>query len=114
MRTGIWRFCSSAATAEAALWLIEQGGMLGEGPGAEGTAVVVSVGKKRSVDADAVTIGGSVQRDVDGGVVRVGEEGALVERNVGVGVAQHQSCDAAALQFLAQAAGEGDGDVFFQ
>ena len=52
--------------------------------------------------------------DVDGGVIGVGKDGALVEGEVGVGVAQHQSWDAAALEFLAQAAGQGDRDVFFE
>ena len=105
------QFCGDVRGGAAAE---RQGRMLREGPGTEGAAIVFSIGKQRGVDAHAVTAGGGVQRDVDGGVIGVGEDGALVEREVGVGIAQHQSRDAAALQFLAQAAGQGDGDVFLQ
>ena len=116
VRTGIWRFCNSAATAVAALRLRGSAGVLGGGPGAEGAAIVLptAVGKQRGVDAHAVAAGGRVHGDVDGGVIGVGEDGALVERQVGIGVAQHQRRDAAAFEFLPQAAGERDGDVFFE
>ena len=50
---------------------------------------------------------------VDGGMGGVGEEGAIVEGEVGVGVAQDEGGNAATLEFLAKLAGEGEGDVFF-
>ena len=71
-----------------------------------------AVGKQRGVETNAVAVGGGMQRDVDGGVRGVGEKGAFVERKVGVGIAQNERGDSATLQFLAQTAGEGDGDVF--
>src|ERR1700689_4872870 len=83
-------------------------------PGAKGAAVVAIVRQQRGVDPHAVAAGGCMHGDVDGGAIGVGDGGALVESHVGVGVAQHQSWDAASLEFLAQAAGERDRDVFFQ
>src|ERR1019366_8205593 len=61
--------------------------------------------------ANAVAAGSGMQGDIDGGVGGVGEKGAVVKGEVGVRVAQDEGGDAAILEFLAETAGEGDGDV---
>src|SRR4029077_7014658 len=43
----------------------------------------------------------------------VGEISSVIEREVRVGIAQDQGGDAAALEFLTETAGKGDGNVFF-
>src|SRR5450631_2413143 len=88
--------------------------MLGGGPGPEGSTIIATERKHRSVDTDSVTVGGGVHGDIDGGVVGVGEDGALVDGEIRVGVTEHQRGDAAALQLLAQAASERDSDVFLE
>src|SRR6267378_4887694 len=44
----------------------------------------------------------------------IGEDGALIEREVRVGVPQNQCRDAPGFQFLAEAACEGERNVFFR
>ena len=88
--------------------------MLGRCPGTEGAAIITAEGKHCGINPHAVTVRCGVYGDVDGGMVGVGEDGALIDGEVGVGVAQHQRWDAAAFEFLAQASGKRDGDVFFQ
>ncbi len=52
--------------------------------------------------------------DVDRRMGGVGQTGALVEAERGIAVAQKQGRQAASLEFLAQAAGEGESDIFFR
>ena len=85
---------------------------MGGDPGAERAAVILaSVGKQRGVKANPVAVRSGMKGDINGGVRSVGEKGALIQREVGVGIAQDKRGDSTILQFLAQAAGEGDGDV---
>ena len=56
--------------------------------------------------------GGGVQRDIDGGMSGVGEEGAVVEGKVGVRIAKDEGGDSPALEFLAQTAREGEVTSF--
>src|ERR1700678_4517553 len=88
--------------------------LLRRGPGMEWSAIVAAVGHQGGVDADSVAAGGGVQRDVDRDAIVVSEVSALIEAERGVGISQIENGDAAALQFLAEAAGERDGDVFFE
>ena len=88
----------------------------GSTPSAAFTAAVAIVAAERKqggVDADAVAIGRRVHGNVNGGAIGVGEDGALIDGEVGVGIAQYERRNAAAFQFLAQAARQRDGDVFF-
>ena len=55
-----------------------------------------------------------MQCHVDGGMIGVCEYCALIDRQIGVGVAQNQCGDAAAFEFLAQAACESHRYVFFE
>ena len=54
-----------------------------------------------------------MQGDVYRRMSRVGEEGAIVERKTGVGVAKDESGDAATLEFLAKQAGNRERHIFF-
>src|ERR1700683_2579474 len=91
----------------------EDGRLLSRGPGAERAAVLFTgVRKQRGVEANAVPVRRRMQCDIDGGVRGVGEKGALLEREVGIGIAQNERRDSAILQFLPQAPGECYGHVF--
>ena len=79
--------------------------MLSGGPGAEGSTIIAAEREQCSVDPDATSAGRGVQRDIDRSMTGIGEAGPLVEREVGVGIPQHKCGDAAALEFLAKAAG---------
>src|SRR5271154_4513849 len=54
-----------------------------------------------------------MQGDIDGGVGGVGEEGAIIEREVGIGIAEDEGGNAATFQFLAKTAGESESYVLF-
>src|ERR1700730_7145488 len=57
--------------------------------------------------------GGGVKRNVDRDMIGVGEDRALFKRNVGIGVAENESGNAATLEFLAQTASKDEGYIFF-
>src|ERR1700732_3093249 len=59
-----------------------------------------------------MTAGGCVQCDVDGGAIGIGVNRALVDGEVCIRVAQYQGSNAAAFEFLAQAVGQRDRDIF--
>ena len=90
-----------------------QGSGLRRVPRDEGPVVLSSRGQQRGVEPDAFAVGRGVQRNVNGRMRSVGLGGALIERDVDVGVAQHQGRNTTRLEFLTQAAGEGERDVFF-
>src|SRR5580692_4443051 len=50
--------------------------------------------------------------EVNGGMGRVRKAGALVESKCDVAIAQEQGGEAAEFEFLPQAAGEGERDIF--
>jgi len=75
------------------------------GPEAKRALIVLSIRQQRGVDPHATPEGRRVQCDVDGCVIGIGENRALIDRKVRIRVAQNQSADASAFEFLAQAVG---------
>src|SRR5579884_3900695 len=84
------------------------------GPRAEGPAVIFSVGKHCRVYPHSVAARTGVKRNVNRRVIGVGENGPLIDWKVRIRIAQHKSGHPAALQFLPQAARQGDGHVFLR
>ena len=91
-----------------------QGSGLRRVPRDKGPVVLSSRGQQRGVESDAFAIRRGVQRNVNGRMRSVGLGSALIERDVDVGVAEHQRRNTARLKFLAQSASEGERDVFLR
>src|SRR6267154_6566126 len=83
-------------------------------PEAEGASIVpTAVRKESGIDTHAAPGGSGVERNINRGMIGIRQNRALFERKIGVGVAQHQSWNASALQFLAQTAGQHQGHILF-
>src|SRR5580658_9483836 len=70
-------------------------------------------GNEGGIHANALALRRGMDTDVDRRMGGVGQACTLIEAEGGIVVAQKQGGEAASLEFLAQAAAEGEGDILF-
>ena len=88
--------------------------VLGRVPRTKWPAIIAPERKQRGVDTHSPAAGRGVKGNINRCVIRIGENRALIDRKVRVGVPKHERGDAPALQLLTQAARQRNGYILFQ